>query len=226
MMQRMGGPGGGGGRGGAGGGRGGGGQGQNGQPGQQQAATAGQVDLTRVLFEAGSAELTENAIGVLNLISKSLTDQPGTTVKISGMIDLNGDGLRMRKQVLRDFYAEKLFGTGAKGQQLTQQQLEQQTAYAYDQMRTERAKAENKTPPPSVVGWEAAPSFSDMEWELMEATVIPNDRLLTLAKNRAEAVAEYLTIKKSCDPKMVQIVAIEVEKLGAERPCAALDLSK
>lgn len=191
---------------------------------------AGDQDLSMVVFEPGSAELTPDAISVLDSLSKGMADRTSISLRVRGQFQPKSDDLELRRIILREGYAEKVFGKGKSGQKLSDSQLKDQTMIAFDQLQVERAKAANQPPPPSVrrVGSDAAqpPPFEEMEAALLEATKLPPERVDDLMKRRAEAVVVFLTKEKQIDPKRAQVAEPANDKRDAPKPSAIFEVFK
>lgn len=187
-------------------------------------------DLSMVVFDPGSAELKPDAVSVLDSLAKGMTDRTSISLRVRGQVEPKSDELELKRQFLREGYAEKLFGKGKAGQKLSEQQLKDQTMIAFDLLQLEKAKAENKPPPPSVrrVGSDAAqpPPFEDMETALIEAVKLPPERLPDLAKRRADAVVLFLTKEKQIDPKRAVAAEPDAAKSQAEKPIAVFEVFK
>jgi len=188
----------------------------------------GQNPGIRVLFTSGSAELNELAFTTMAPVIKQLTDQPETSVRIWGLVDPKTDGLKLRHAALRNSFAVKLFGTGAKGEQLTKDQLEQQMIVAYNELLASKAAAENK-PAPALVGPNsevAAPPVATMEDALVEAASNPPDLLMVLAQQRQDAIKKYLVEKHSFNEVRVHTVGVAPQFMEQDRPSAVMQVGK
>lgn len=193
------------------------------RPGDQ-----GQNPGIRILFTSGSAELNELAFTTLAPIVKQLTDQPETSLRIWGLVDPRTDGMKLRHTALRDSFAVKLFGTGAKGEQLTKAQLEQQMITAYNELLANKAAAENK-PAPALVGPNSeipAPPLATMEESLVEDASNPPELLIVLAQQRQDAIKKYLIEKHSLNEVRVRTVGVAPQFMENDRPSAVVQVGK
>ena len=181
-----------------------------------------------VVFEPGSAELTPDAISVLDSLSKGMADRTSISLRVRGQFEPKTDDLELRRIILREGYAEKVFGKGKSGQKLSDTQLKEQTMIAFDLLQVEKAKAANQPPPPSVrrVGSDAAqpPPLEEMEAALLEATKLPPERVDDLMKRRAEAVVVFLTKEKQVDPKRAQVAEPAKDKRDGPKPSAVFEV--
>ncbi|MBS0192180.1 MAG: DUF748 domain-containing protein [Phycisphaerales bacterium] len=190
---------------------------------------AGNQDLSMVAFAPGSAELSPEAISVLDSLAKGMTDRTSISLSVRGQIEPKSDTLELKRQFLREGYAEKLFGKG-KIQKLSDQQLKDQTMIAFDQLQVEKAKAENKPAPPSVrrVGSDASPPppLEEMEAALIEVVQLPPEKIDDLAKRRSQAVIALLTGEKKIDASRVKAAEPAPDKRDAEKPRAVFEVFK
>ncbi len=190
----------------------------------------GSQDLSQVTFAAGSFELSPESVSALDSLAKGMEARPGISLMVRGQIEEESDSLELRRQILREGYAEKVFGKGKTAQKLSDQQLKDQTMIAFDQLQIEKAKAENKPPPPSVrrIGSDAAtpPPIEEMEKQLIEATKLPPERVAELAKKRADAVVDFLVKEKKLDPTRAKAAEPDPAKQNAEKPRAAFEVFK
>jgi len=188
----------------------------------------GQNPGIRIMFTSGSAELNELAFTTMAPIVKQLTDQPELSLRIWGLVDPKTDGMKLRSTALRDSFAIKLFGTGAKGEQLTKEQLEQQMIVAYNELLATKAAAENK-PAPALVGPNSevqAPAVAVMEQALVESAPNPTEHLIALAQQRQDAIKKYLVEKREFNPIRVRTVGVAPQFMENDRPSAVLQVAR
>jgi len=193
----------------------------------------GTQDLSQVTFAAGSFELSPESISALDSLAKGMEARPGISLMVRGQIEEESDSLELRRQILRERYAENIFGKSKPGsppQKLSDQQLKDQTMIAFDQLQIEKAKAENKPAPPSVrrIGSDAGtpPPIEEMEEQLIAATKLPPERVADLAKKRADAVVDFLIKEKKLDPARAKAAEPDPEKQNAEKPRATFEVFK
>ncbi|MBX3389299.1 MAG: DUF748 domain-containing protein [Phycisphaeraceae bacterium] len=190
----------------------------------------GDQDLSQVVFAAGSFELAPESISALDTLVKGLTDRPGISLAVRGQVEPESDSLELRRQILRERYAENIFGKGKASQKLSDQQLKEQTMIAFDQLQIEKARAANQPPPPSVrrVGSGVAPPppIEEMEAALIEATELPPERVVDLCQKRATAVVDFLVQEKKLDPSRVKAAEPDPTKQESEKPRAVFEVYK
>lgn len=182
----------------------------------------------RIMFTSGSAELNELAFTTMAPIIKQLTDQPEISVRIWGLVDQRTDGAKLKRTALRDSFAIKLFGTGAKGEQLTSAQLEQQMTIAYNELLAQKAAADNK-PAPALVGpntENAAPPLATMEDALVADAPSPTEHLIALARQRQDAIKKYLVEKRELNPVRVRTVGVSTEFMDSFQPSAVMQIAR
>lgn len=187
-----------------------------------------QTPAFRVMFTSGSAELNEAAFTSMSAVIKQLTDQPETSLRIWGLVDARSDGDRLRHTALRDSFAIKLFGTGAKGEQLTKEQLEQQMLIAYNDLLARQAAEANK-PAPALVGPNtevAAPAVAVMEQALVEGAPAPTEHLIVLAQQRQDAIKKYLVEKREFNAVRIRTIGVTPQFMESERPSAVLQVGR
>lgn len=188
----------------------------------------GDKDLSQIAFDPGSAELSPDAISALDVLAKGMTDRPGIKLRIRGQYEEKADSVALRRQILRERYAENVLGKGKPASGLTDAQMKEQTMIAFDALRVEQATKKGEQPPPSVrrVGSDvpAPPPMEEMEKALIEATALPDERIADLVKRRAEAVAAFMTKEKQIDASRVQTAQPDAEKRASDKPRAAFEM--
>ncbi|MBS0188459.1 MAG: hypothetical protein JSS51_10340 [Planctomycetes bacterium] len=203
--------------------------GPGGRPGQQNGPNGRSSEgAVRLAFDAGSAEMTEDAFKVAASIAKQLAEQPETSVRIWGLVDMRADGAKLKVVALRDSFAVRLFGTGAKGTQLNKSEYERQLIVSYNEFLATQAATEGK-PAPALVGpgtETPAPPVTEMESKLAEREPAPNELLFLLARARQDAIAKYLVEKKEVNGSRVHTVGVSPEFVGTERPSAIAQVGK
>ena len=188
----------------------------------------GDRDLSQIAFDPGSAELAPDAISALDVLAKGMIDRPGIKLRVRGQYDDKTDSIALRRQILRERYAENALGKDKPVSELTDAQFKEQTMIAFDALRVEQAQAKGEVPPPSVrrVGSDvpAPPPLEEMEKALLEATKLPEERIVDLVKRRAEAVAVFLTKEKQIEASRVQAAEPDPEKQKSDKPRAAFEM--
>jgi hypothetical protein len=188
----------------------------------------GDKDLSQIAFDPGSADLSPDAISALDVLAKGMTDRPGIKLRIRGQYDEKTDSVALKRQILRERYAENALGKGKPASGLTEAQLKEQTMIAFDTLRVEQATKKGEQPPPSVrrVGSDvpAPPPLEEMEKALIEATALPEERIADLVKRRADAVSAFLTKEKQIDASRVQTAQPDAEKRASDKPRAAFEM--
>lgn len=188
----------------------------------------GEQDLSQIVFEPGSADLAPEAISALDVLAKGMTDRPGIKLRVRGQYDAKTDSVALKRQILRERYAEAALGKGQPTSKLTEAQFKEQTMIAFDALRVEQARAKGELPPPSVrrVGSDvpAPPPLEEMEQALIESTELPEARIADLLKRRAESVLSFLTKEKQIDASRVQVAEPNTEKRASEKPRAAFEM--
>lgn len=187
-----------------------------------------QIPAFRVMFTSGSAELNEAAFASMTTVIKQLTDQPETSLRIWGLVDARSDGAKLRHTALRDSFAIKLFGTGAKGEQLTNEQLEQQMLIAYNDLLARKAAEANK-PAPALVGPNSevpAPALAVMEEALVEGAPAPTEHLVALAQQRQDAIKKYLVEKREFNAVRIRTVGVAPQFMETQQPSAVLQVAR
>lgn len=188
----------------------------------------GDKDLSQIAFDPGSAELTPEAISALDVLAKGMTDRPGIKLRVRGQYDEKADSVALRRQILRERYAENALGKGKAASALTDAQLKEQTMIAFDALRAEQAKEKGELPPASVrrVGSDAPapPPFDEMEQALIASTTLSEERIADLLKRRADAVAVFMVKEKQIDVSRVQVAEPDAAKRKSEKPRAAFEM--
>lgn len=188
----------------------------------------GDQDLSQIAFDPGSADLAPDAVSALDVLAKGMTDRPGIKLRVRGQYEEKTDSVALKRQILRERYAENVLGKGKPASALSDAQVKEQTMIAFDALRLEQATKKGEQPPPSVrrVGSDvgAPPPMEEMEKALIEATELPEERIADLVKRRAEAVALFLTKEKQIDASRVQAAEPDAEKRKSDKPRAAFEM--
>ena len=188
----------------------------------------GDKDLSQVAFDPGSAELSPDAISALDVLAKGMTDRPGIKLRVRGQYEEKTDSVALKRQILRERYAENALGKGKAASALSEAQLKEQTMIAFDALRVEEATKKGEQPPPSVrrVGSDAPapPPVEEMEKTLIEATTLPEERIADLVKRRADAVATFMVKEKQIEASRVQVAEPDPAKRKGGKPRAAFEM--
>lgn len=188
---------------------------------------AGEQDLSRAVFEPGSADLSPETISALDALAKGMSERPRFSLRVIGRVEPESDDRELRRRIVREGHAERAFGKGST-RALNERELLEQTKIAFDELRLREAQAQGQPPPASVrrIASDAAPAppLAEMEEALMKATTVPPERFADLAKRRAEAVAAFMTGEKKIDAARVKVEAAKDGELEAKAPEASFEI--
>lgn len=150
-------------------------------------------DLSHIIFDPGSALLSDAEQTKLGTLAKALAERPGLSIDISGFVDAEEDrkGLvdaRFEKQLLAERSkkdAEK--NPVASLTEIAREDYEKLLAKAYRSAKFEKPKG--------LLGIAKSLPDAEMEELIKKNISITEDELRALAKERAEAVMDHLTVQ-------------------------------
>ena len=150
-------------------------------------------DLSCVIFDPGSARLSDAEKAKLDALAKALADRPNLSMDISGFVDADAD-----RQGLVDKEFEKQLLAGKKGKKEKKEEPdagEETEAIAPEEFEKLLKKAYSSAKfekPKNAIGLSKGLPAAEMEALMKKNITITDEDLHTLAKERAEAVKDYL----------------------------------
>ena len=148
-------------------------------------------DLSYVNFEQGSSRLSETEQAKLATLAKALADRPGLSIDISGFVDVEAD-----RQGLVDAAFEKQLLAQRSKKEAEKNQAASLTDIAseeYEKLLGKAYRSAKFEKPKGLLGVAKSLPAAEMETLIKNNISISDDDLRMLAKERAEAVTDYLT---------------------------------
>ncbi len=162
-------------------------------------------DLSYVNFEQGSGRLSETEQAKLATLAKALADRPGLSIDISGFVDVEADrqGLvdaAFEQQLLAQRSRKKADQDGAAVSltDLAPEEYEKLLGKAYRSAKFEKPKG--------LLGVAKSLPAAEMEALMKKNISITDDDLGALAKGRAGAVMDYLSVQGQVAPGRLFLV--------------------
>jgi len=155
----------------------------------------GGEDFSAVSFAPGSARLAKPEQDKLTKLSQALAERPALNLEISGFVDRERDAEGYRSElILKKMRGEKFRALVKQGKTREGQTLEETEIQPEEQSQYLKAVyVKEKFPKPrTALGFLKDLPDAEMRKLLMTNTLVGNDELQTLARERAEAVKEYL----------------------------------
>ena len=150
-------------------------------------------DLSCVIFDPGSARLSDAEKSKLNALAKALADRPNLSMEISGFVDTDADrqGLvdaEFRKQLLakkpQKKAAKEETAAAEEPAEIAPEEFEKLLKKAYSSAKFEKPK--------NAIGFSKGLPAAEMEALIKKNITITDEDLHALAKERAEAVKDFL----------------------------------
>ena len=150
-------------------------------------------DLSCVIFDPGSDRLSDAERAKLDALAKALADRPNLSMEISGFVDVDADRQGL---VDREFEKQLLAGKkGKKGKKEESEAGDETAAIAPEEFEKLLKKAYSSAKfekPKNAIGLSKGLPAAEMEALMKKNITITDDDLQTLAKERAEAVKDFL----------------------------------
>ncbi len=150
-------------------------------------------DLSCVIFDPGSARLSDAERAKLDALAKALADRPNLSMEISGFVDADAD-----RQGLVDKAFEKQLLAGKKGKKEKKEEPdagEETEAIAPEDFEKLLKKAYSSAKfekPKNAIGLSKGLPAAEMEALMKKNITITDEDLHELAKERSEAVKDFL----------------------------------
>ncbi len=141
------------------------------------------VDLSRIIFPPGSTEPSADMIDRLDLLGEALHARPELELTVVGHAHRDLDAPALRERTLRDRLLQRLRESRAAAASLDEETERAMVAEAF----AERFPARRPVPVPP--GARNQRSHAQMRRALLDTIEISDERLLTLARARAQAAA-------------------------------------
>jgi hypothetical protein len=155
----------------------------------------GGEDFSSIAFAPGSEQLSKAEQEKLNKLSKVLHDRPDLKLEVAGFVDRDSDAEGYRNEMLlkkmKGEKFRKLIKEGKKPEELTPQELEilpaEYPGYLKDVYRKEKFPK-----PRNILGLAKELPDAEMKKLIITHTVVGNNELQALARERTGAVKAYL----------------------------------
>jgi outer membrane protein OmpA-like peptidoglycan-associated protein len=150
-------------------------------------------DLSCVVFDPGSDRLSDAEKAKLDALARALADRPNLSMEISGSADPDAD-----RQGLVDREFKKQLLAGKKGKKAEKEEPEAAgepgaiAAEEYEKLLKKAYRAAKFEKPKNAVGLSKGLPAEEMEALMKKNITVTDDDLEALAKERAEAVKDYL----------------------------------
>lgn len=155
----------------------------------------GDTDLSAIIFEPGSAELSPKALSTLDKLTKALTERPGLNIAVAGTVIEESDTAALKNQMLRQAFAKR---AGLENPALlTPDELKKQTILAHRGLPQDQ-----QAPPPP--GAEEA-SVEEMTAALLARAAVTPEDLENLRTARAQAVVDFFVKEKQIPASRAKI---------------------
>lgn len=189
---------------------------------------AGDQDISKVVFAAGSAELSPEAVANLDLLNKALQERPAIKLTVVGhYADADLDSLRATA------YRARL--QQESGKPLTDEAFRRQVESEYAKRFGRSSGTEGFAPPPEML--ESPPTTSSapaeisgtLGFESRQAAVARNEpvepaMLADLASRRAAATLKALTQDLGLSADRISVQDSPLEKLKSESPVVTFEI--
>jgi hypothetical protein len=166
----------------------------------------GGEDFSAVVFPPGSARLTPAEEEKLLKLGKLLSERPGLKMEVAGHVDRAKDPEGYRRELLlKKMRAEKFLGLVKAKKAPPGQSAEDLAIEAAEQSRLLRAVyLKEKFPKPrNLIGMAKELPDEEMRKLIYANTVVGEQELATLARERATAVRSFLVTRAGMDPALV-----------------------
>jgi len=155
----------------------------------------GGEDFSAVTFDPGSSRLTKADEGKLLKLAKLLEERPALNLEISGFVDREKDAEGYRNELLLKKMRGEKFRTLVKEGKTREGQTQEETELSPTEypVYLKAVYAKEKFPKPrNVLGFAKDLPDAEMKKLILTHTVVGDHELQMLARERAEAVRDYL----------------------------------
>jgi len=171
-----------------------------------QSAFGGKADFSTVLFEPGSARLTDSEREKLTKLAEAVHDRPAVKVEVSGFVDKQRDPEGYREELLRKKMKNEKFLALVK----EKKNLPGQTAESLEILPQESStyltavyRKEKFPKPRNFIGIAKDLPDTEMRKLILAHTVVSDDDLRNLARERAVAVRSFLVGDGKLPPERI-----------------------
>jgi flagellar motor protein MotB len=180
-------------------------------------------DLSMVAFDGGSARVAGEAVRKIDVLARALTDRPGLTLTIAGRVNVETDGMALRREQLEQILLERARRDDPDVRTLPDAQREAVLTALFEERFPERIVEPVPIPPGKLE--QKTLTIADMEAALVETVEVPDERYLELARARAQAVFDLLVAEHGLGEGRLAIAeAATLEEVQAEEPMAQFEL--
>ncbi len=178
-------------------------------------------NLSGMVFEPGSANLSKEGEKRLERLSKGLVKRPKLKLEITGMYDDVADREGLGQSTLdRKIRSLKRKKTGAQSfEEITVSEKE------YPELLKEVYKSEKFDKPKELVIFDKALPVPEMEKLLIRHYASTNDNLILLANRRAEAVKTWLVLKGKVPDERIYLLASKKGVAEKDKPAHRVDFN-
>ncbi len=150
-------------------------------------------DLSFVTFEPGSSQLSEAEQAKLGTLATALADRPNLSIDISGLVDREAD----RKGLVDAAFEEQLLAQRSKkdAEKNPAASLTDLVPEEYGKLLAKAYRSAKFEKPKGLLGVAKSLPEAEMEALIKKNISITDDDLRALAKERAEAVMDHLTLQ-------------------------------
>ncbi|GFO53754.1 flagellar motor protein MotB [Geomonas sp. Red276] len=172
-------------------------------------------DFTAVAFPPGSDLLAKNEQDKLDKLAKALNDRPALTLEMSGYVDRDIDAEGYRNEMLMKKMKGEKFRKLVKEGKTKEGQTQEQTVILPEEYSTylKAAYQKEKFPKPrTALGFLKDLPDEEMRKLILTHTVVGNNELQALARERTAAVKTFLTTEGKIQPERLFEVTSDIFK--------------
>ncbi|MCM0081495.1 DUF748 domain-containing protein [Geomonas sp. Red32] len=176
-------------------------------------------DFTAVDFAPGSDRLAKNEQDKLEKLGKALIDRPALTLEMSGYVDRDIDAEGYRNEMLMKKMKGEKFRKLVKEGKTKQGQTQEQTAILPEEYSSylKAVYQKEKFPKPrTALGFLKDLSDEEMKKLILTHTLVGNNELQALARERTAAVKTFLTTEGKVQPERLFEVTSDIFKPSAK----------
>ena len=171
-----------------------------------QSAFGGKEDFSSVGFASGSARLSDAEQAKLRKLAQAIHDRPALKLEVTGFVDRERDPEGYRSEVLlRKMKSEKFLALVKEKKNLEGQSAETMAILPQEQSTWLKAvyRKEKFPKPRNIIGFAKDIPDDEMRKLILTHTVVSNEELQNLARDRAVAVRNFLVDEGKLTPERI-----------------------
>lgn len=173
-------------------------------------------DISFVGFDPGTADVGMEELSKLDVLARAMAERPAFKLKLAGRTSEKEDAPALKHAILREQMLERRRKESRTASLLTDEEYLEKIQDSYKELL---AKSGQRAP-----ARKDLPALEAMEKALLAEIAVPTERLLELARARAEKVLAMLTEEMNVASDRVTVVDVAEIKKAHDGPAAVFEV--